>query len=236
MQLVINLGSTFLLGLLTPLTAVCVLPLYPGFLSFLARKISRKKIPGREGRGGHPLALGGLVAGGVILFMLLIGLVFTTLLGASLTRVVQIVSPIAFAVLAVISVLLIFNLDAGRLLPQARIPAVNNPYLSALLYGLFFGAIVAPCNPGMIAAFFTKALATTTTHFLTNMLHFLLFALGIAFPLLLIALLSAAVSQAVVRFLVNYKGVINRVAGVLMLGISLYYLIFVFRVFEQVAS
>jgi cytochrome c biogenesis protein CcdA len=61
----------------------------------------------------------------------------------------------------------------------------------------------------MIAAFFTKALATTTSHFLTNMLHFLVFALGIAFPLLLIALLSAAVSQALVRFLVNYKAVIN---------------------------
>jgi hypothetical protein len=30
MQILIDLGSTFLLGLLTPLTAVCVLPLYPG--------------------------------------------------------------------------------------------------------------------------------------------------------------------------------------------------------------
>jgi cytochrome c-type biogenesis protein len=206
--------------------AVCVLPLYPGFVSFLSRKLST------GGRRGRPLALGGLVAGGVILFMLLVGLVFTTLLGTSLTRVVQIVSPIAFTVLVGISVLLILDIDAGRLFPQARIPAVNNPYLSAAMYGLFFGAIVAPCNPGMITAFFTKALATTTSHFLANMLHFLLFALGIAFPLLLIAALSGTVSQAVVRFLVNYKAVINRVAGVLMLGVSLYYLIFVFRVFE----
>jgi len=98
MQLLINLGSTFLLGLLTPLTAVCVLPLYPGFLSFLSRKLST------TGRRGSPLALGGLVAGGVV------------------------------------------------------------------------------------------------------------------------------------RFLVNYKAVINRVAGVLMLGVSLYYLIFVFRIFQRVLS
>ena len=49
MQLLINLGSTFLLGLLTPLTAVCVLPLYPGFLSFLSRKLST------TGRRGSPL-------------------------------------------------------------------------------------------------------------------------------------------------------------------------------------
>jgi cytochrome c-type biogenesis protein len=80
----------------------------------------------------------------------------------------------------------------------------------------------------MIAAFFTKALATTTAHFLLNIIHFLLFALGIAFPLLLIALVSGTVSQRIVRFLINKKAVINRVAGVIMLGISLYYLLFVF--------
>jgi len=133
---------------------------------------------------------------------------------------------------AVLSVLLIFNIDAGKLFPQAGIPSVKNPYLSALLYGFFFGGIVAPCNPGMIAAFFTKALATTTAHFLTNMLHFLLFALGIGFPLLVIALISATASQTIVRFLVTYKAVINRVAGAIMLGISLYYLLFVFRIFR----
>jgi cytochrome c-type biogenesis protein len=223
MQLVINLTSTFMLGLLTPITAVCVLPLYPGFLSFLSRKLSTE-----EGNRGSPMALGGLVTSGVILFMLLVGLVFTTLIEASLTRVIQIVSPIAFAALAVISVLLIFNVDAGKLLPRARIPSVKNPYLSALLYGFFFGAIVAPCNPGMIAAFFTKALATTTAHFLVNMLYFLLFALGIGFPLLVIALVSGTASQTIVRFLVIRKAVINRVAGAVMLGISLYYLLFVF--------
>ena len=34
-----DFGSSFVLGLLTPLTAVCVLPLYPGFLSYLASHI-----------------------------------------------------------------------------------------------------------------------------------------------------------------------------------------------------
>jgi cytochrome c biogenesis protein CcdA len=66
------------------------------------------------------------------------------------------------------------------------------------------------------------------------MLHFLLFALGIAFPLFLIALVSGTVSQRIVRFLVKHKAVINRVAGVLMLGISLYYLFIVFKVFQFV--
>jgi len=163
--------------------------------------------------------------------MLVVGLVFTTVIETSLTRVIQIVSPIAFGMLAVISVFLILNIDASRILRQARVPSVKNPYVSALLYGLFFGAIVIPCNPGIIAAFFSKALATTTSDFLLNMLHFLLFGVGIGFPLLVIALVSGTVSQTIVRSLVRNKGVINRVAGVIMLGISVYYLVFVFRVF-----
>ena len=32
--------TSFVLGLLTPLTAVCVLPLYPGFLAYLSNKLS----------------------------------------------------------------------------------------------------------------------------------------------------------------------------------------------------
>lgn len=38
---------------------------------------------------------------------------------------------------AVISVLLIFNVDAGKIFPQARIPSVKNAYLSALSYDFY---------------------------------------------------------------------------------------------------
>ena len=103
----------------------------------------------------------------------------------------------------------------ASLFEVGAMPFDAEPYASALLYGLFFGAIVIPCNPGIIAAFFSKALATTTSDFLLNMLHFLLFGVGIGFPLLVIALVSGTVSQTIVRFLVRNKGVINRVAGVL---------------------
>ena len=48
----------------------------------------------------------------------------------------------------------------------------------------------------------------------------------------MIALVSGTASQMIVRFLVTYKAVINRVAGAIMLAISLYYLLFVFRIFQ----
>lgn len=225
MDTIVNLLSTLLLGLLTPLTAVCVIPLYPGFISFLSGNLSVE-----ESLRGRSIALGALVMSGVVVFMMVIGLVFTTIIGASLTRVIQIVSPIAFGALALISIFLILNIDTSRLFRTTQVPAAKNPFVNAFLYGLFFGAIVIPCNPGIIAAFFTKALATSTADFLLNMVHFILFAIGIGLPLLVIAVVSGSVSKSIVRFLVNHKGAINRGAGVIMLGVSIYYLVFVFHV------
>ncbi|TKJ46914.1 hypothetical protein CEE34_06445 [Candidatus Aerophobetes bacterium Ae_b3a] len=73
-DLVSNVSTPFLLGLLTPLGAVCVLPLYLAFVASLANQLFAK-------RESHRLtiALFGLImTSGVILFMLLLGLLFTT--------------------------------------------------------------------------------------------------------------------------------------------------------------
>jgi len=222
-----NLLSTYLLGLLVPLGAVCVLPLYPGFIAFLSKRLARM-----NRRRGGSIILGLIVTSGVITFMAIIGVVFSTFLRVSLTRVIGIVSPIAFGVLAVISILLIFHIDMGRLFRSVRVPQAKNPVPGAFFFGFFFGAIVLPCNPGMIAAFFTKSLAVSNLDFASNILHFVLFAVGMATPLLVFSILSEAVSRRVIRFLVERSGIINRVAGALMLGVSIYYLVFVFRVFS----
>ena len=213
-----------MLGLATPLTAACVLPLYPGFIAFLAGQreggAARAADPGSGGgRRRHRAA------------MVAIGLIFSTLLEVSLTGVTAVASPIAFAALAVIGVLLILNVDFSRLLPVVRAPTASNPVLAAFGYGAFFGFIVLPCNPGFIGAFFSKQLAVSVGDFGVNMLNFVIFAIGIGTPLLVLALASGAFSQAIVRFLGRHKGIINRVAGAAMLAIAAYYLIKVFAIF-----
>ncbi len=211
-----------MLGLLTPLTAVCVLPLYPGFLSYLASKVDVDKSK------HYPLILGSLVVSGVLAFMLILGLLFTTIFQVSLTSIISIISPIAFGILGIISVLLIFNVDMGRFFPQVHAPIKKNPYWSAFLFGFFFGAIVIPCNPGFIAAFFARSLLVASP--VANLLNFLFFGLGIGTPLLVLSLLSSGKSQALISWLTARKKGLNLVAGVIMLGISVYYLFFVFRI------
>lgn len=217
-----NLWISFLAGLAAPLTAVCVLPLYPGFLAYLANQLK-----GRESKRTI-IFLGFNVAFGIIVSMLLIGLIFTFFLQESLTRAIGIISPIAFGVLAIISLLLIFNFNFAKLIPKVHTPLTKNPLLSSFLFGFFFGAIIIPCNPASLVVLF--AISSSTVGFIANLLNFFLFAIGMSLPLLILAVVSAAKSQVVVAWLSKYNRIINLITGIIMLGISLYYLIFVFKI------
>ena len=222
-----KISEAFLLGLLTPVTAACVLPLYPGFLVYLSNQLSGKE------HDRKTIALFGLlVSFGVISFMLLFGLIFTTILKVSLTAVIEIISPIAFGILIIISLLLIFNIDFGKFLPKTRAPVVKNPMINAFLFGFFFGAIVLPCNPLFIAVLFTRTISTSTIDFVGNILRFVFFGAGMASPLLAFSLISTASSSAIINYLVKHKRGINFTAGIIMLTISVYYLVFVFKVLE----
>jgi len=230
MIILANIFQAFILGLLTPLTAVCVLPLYPGFLAYLSGQISKTQESGEENRKVLVL-FGFIVTAGVITFMLLLGLIFTTILKISLTKVIGVVSPIAFAILGIIGIVLVLDIDIGKYLPAGKTPSSNNPFIDAFLYGFFFGAIVIPCNPAFIAAFFTLSFSGTSG-FIENMLNFLFFGLGLGAPLLVFSLLSGASSATVIGFLVNKKRKINVASGAIMIVVSIYYLLFVFRIFS----
>jgi len=218
--------ATFGLGLAAPLTAVCVLPLFPGFLAYLSNQISSKSSKKLT------IGLGLIVVLGIISFMLLFGLVFTTIFQVSLTNAIGIVSPIAFGLLIVISLLLIFNVDLSRLVPQVHAPITKSPLLSAFLFGFFFGAIVIPCNPGVIAAFLARA--TLISNFTVSMANFLLFGFGLGSPLLVFAILSAATGNKIIDWLGIHKRAINLVIGIVMLVLSLYFLIFDFQIIGRI--
>ncbi len=222
MGLLAELGSAFVLGLLTPLTAACVLPLYPGFLSYLTGRVGDD-----AGRRTYALA-GAAVVGGVLTFMLLVGLLFTTVLQVSLTGVVNVVSPVAFALLGLVGIALLLDMDAEGVVPSVDPPSLGTPLRDADGFEFVFGAIVLPCNPGFIAAFFARSLLVADP--VSNVVGFLFFGLGIGAPLLAFSLASLQWSQAVIGTLTRYRTAINRVSGAIMLAVAVYYLVAVFQV------
>ena len=221
-SILVNFWISFLAGLFAPIVAVCVIPLYPAFLVYLSNQIS-----GKESKKTI-IFLGLIVALGVISSMFLFGLIFTKFLQASLTNAIVIISPIAFGILSIVSLFLLFNFDFSRLLPQIKSPTVKNPFFSSFIFGFFFGAIVLPCNPASLVVLF--AISTSTLNFTANLFNFVFFGIGMALPLILFSIISAQWSQEVIGFLTRNKRKINLFAGLIMLGISLYYLIFVFKI------
>ena len=217
-----QLSTSFLLGLATPLTALCVIPLYPSFISYLS-----KQLDGDTSQKTYFL-FGVIVVVGVISFMLILGLVFSTLLQASLTSVIGVISPIAFAILGLMGVVMILDFDFQTYLPSKSTPEFENPLLNAYAFGFFFGAIIVPCNPAFIATFFARAFLFETP--VMSVLNFSLFGLGIGFPLLAFSVASQSRSQKVIKTLQKHSNLIHRGSGTVMVVISLYYLIKVFNI------
>lgn len=212
----------FLTGVYAPLGSPCVIPLYPGFLSFLA---------GNRGDSGSSryqsvLALGMVVACGVMISMLAVGVIFTALVQVSLSRFLSVLSPLAFMVLAAVSVMLILDIDFSRYIGGISAPRSGKPVMDAFLMGLFFGVIALPCNAAAPVALL--AIGTTVPGFLANLGSFFAFGIGMSLPLLAFAALSEVKSHKVLSWLSRHRRAVRAMAGVLMLGISLYYLAFMF--------
>jgi cytochrome c-type biogenesis protein len=217
-------AEMFWIGVVTPLTAVCVLPLYPAFISYLATAGDG------HGQRRSPVLLGVLVVAGVISFMTAVGYIFVVLLGTGIEGgFVGRFGPWAFAVLAVIGAVLLVDPAGFSRLPSFEPPHTAYPYASAFGYGFFFGGIIIPCNPGFVGLFFARQ-AVLFEGAVQNMVGFLLFGLGIGTPLLAFAVLSESFGRRVTRTLARYADPINRAVGGFLLLVAVYYLVFVFAV------
>jgi len=218
-----NFWISFLAGVFAPVAAVCIIPLYPAFLAYLSSQLSGKTTKKTI------IMFGVIVTLGVLVSMFIFGLIFVFLLQESLTAAIGVVSPIAFAILAVVSIFLIFGKDIGGFIPKIKRPTAKNPYVSSFVFGFFFGAVVLPCNPASLIVLF--AVSTSTVTFVANLFNFAFFGIGMALPLLVFSVVSAQWSKQVIGYLTRYNRQINLIAGVILLAVSLYYLIVVFRVF-----
>ncbi len=210
-----HLWISFLAGLFTPLGSVCVLPLYPGFLAYLAHQT--------ENNHQHRAALlGVVVTAGVLTSMAVAGFIFITLLESSLSMVTGFIAPILFAMLAVAGVLMVAGFDFGRHIRAVQPPRAPGPISGAFLFGAFFGLAALPCNPAPIIVLF--AISSTVGDTFLNFFGFVIFGIGMALPLLSLSALYWEQSGIFTRFLTVHKSAISRVAGVLIIAISLYYL------------
>lgn len=211
---------SFLAGIYASVGSPCALVLYPGYISFLAGRA------GDERHRPEPFTLGILVALGVIVAMLIGGLVFSLAVETGGGTVRNVFIPAAFIILFFLSLLLIFDINFGKVSVANPVPHLKNPFAAAFFLGMTFGIVILPCNAAAVVVLL--ALAATATGLFEGLGAFLSFGLGITLPLLILAALTHTTSRQVMGYLTRHRRAIRLTGGIIMLIISVWYLTLLF--------
>ena len=208
-----NILASIGIGLLAT-TSPCVFPLYPGYLAYLSASGNES-----ETKKNVKYFLGFFVLLGVLIMMLFIGAVIS-LLSLSIGRALAVIVPIADGILIVLGMLLIFDRNPFKQLPQIKIPVLSHPYANAFLYGLLYGPIALPCSGPLVVSIF--AISLQSTAFLSRLATFLWFGLGFGLPLFILSFMGGALQKPITRFFARHSRWVNLVSGILIVGLGVY--------------
>ena len=200
------------IGLLAT-TSPCVLPLYPGFLAYLSG--GQEGLQGKTGR----YFLGFFVLAGVLTMMLVLGGIIA-LLSISVGRALSFIIPVADAIIIFFGIMLLFNVNPFKKLPQIQVPFLSHPFANAFLYGLLYGPIALPCSGPLVVSIF--ALSLTVVDALGKLNVFFWFGMGFGLPLLVLSFLSGAAQRWITRQFAMRARLINFISGLLLVGVGIY--------------
>lgn len=204
--------TSLTIGLLST-TSPCVLPLYPGFLAYIAG--GQESLENKSGR----YFLGFFVLAGVLTMMLTLGGIIAWL-SISVGKALSVVIPFADTVIVLLGILLLFNVNPFKKLPQIQVPVLSHPFINAFMYGLLYGPIALPCSGPLLVSIF--ALSLTVTEALSKLNVFFWFGLGFGLPLLVLSFFSGAAQRWITRQFAMRARLINLVSGLLLIAVGVF--------------
>lgn len=207
-----ELIQAFILGNGAILTNVCVLPLYPGLIAFLAGNAQNEQAQ----RGLKWLGL--LVLAGVLTLMTVVGLLLY-LLQQSFDVILPILLPIIYGIVIIMGLFMLTGRNPFNRLSTTQSPVLSNPYSGAYVYGLLLGPMTLPCTGPLIVSAFLLG-AGSLANLTGSLAYFLAFGLGFGWPLVLLPFIAAPFQRRFTRWLTqNYK-LLTRLSGALLVGIG----------------
>jgi cytochrome c-type biogenesis protein len=208
-----ELGTAFLLGLLN-ISNPCVLPLYPGFLAYLACAEPLK------GRAWDVRWLGLVALLGVLASMLAFGLALAVL-QVAVGRALSLLLPVLYLLVIGMGILLIAGRNPFRRSLVLEAPRAAVPPARAFLYGVFYGPMTLPCTGPLVVGAFAYGGGDART-VLDGVAYALAFGLGFGLPLAALPLLAAPARKRALGWLTAHHGAVLRVAGLVLVGIGLF--------------
>ena len=204
--------QAFILGNGAILTNVCMLPLYPGLIAFLAGNAG-------NARTMHATKwLGLLVLAGVLSMMLLVGWVlffFQQSFGAILPWLL----PVIYVLVLAFGLLMLTGRNPFNRLSTTQIPVLRNPFAAAYVYGLLLGPMTLPCaGPLVVSAFLLGA--GSTSALVDSLTYFLFFGMGFGWPLVLLPLVAQPVQRRFTGWMTRNYTLLTRASGVLLVLIA----------------
>lgn len=210
-----ELWTAFTLGNAAILTNVCLLPLYPGLIAFLAGNAQTAGEERRRATGW----LGVLVLAGVLSMMLLVGLLLY-LLQASFGDVLPVLLPVVYVTVILLGLLMLTGRNPFARLATVQAPILKNPYATAYVYGLLLGPMTLPCTGPLITSAFVVGAASFSA-LADGLLYFLFFGLGFGWPLVVLPFFAMSVQRQFTGWLNEHHLLLTRVSGVLLLLVGL---------------
>lgn len=202
-----SLLTTFALGV-GAAASPCLLPLYPGFLAYLAggRGMSSGTRPA--------VLLGFAVVAGVLTAIIAVGIIFSAL-ALPLSGILAVVVPATTVILVVLGLLMIAGRNPFARIASIPIPVVRHPAGQAYVYGLLMGPVAIPCAGPFLLALLAISVGLVDTG--ARIGSFVVFGLGFGLPLIILAILGAARGQAVARSIARHHDAVLRIAGALLI-------------------
>jgi cytochrome c-type biogenesis protein len=198
--------TTFLLGL-GAAASPCLLPLYPGFLAYLAGG-------GAEGARRSPFFLALAVVAGVLTAVVAVALVVSAL-ALPLAGFLAAVVPATTVVLVVLGIVMLAGRNPFARIATIQVPVVRRPLGQAYVYGLLMGPVAIPCAGPFLVALLGISVGLVDTG--ARIGSFLVFGLGFCTPLIVLAMLGAVRGRALARSIATRHTLILRIAGALLI-------------------
>ena len=205
--------QAFILGNAAILTNVCILPLYPGLLAYMAANAQN------EGAQRAMKWLGLLVLLGVLTMMILVGALLFAL-QQSFGAILPILLPLIYGVVILLGLLMLAGRNPFNRLQTVQTPLLRNPYLGAYVYGLLLGPMTLPCTGPIILSAFLLG-SNSAAELADGLLYFFFFGLGFGWPLVLLPFLATRFQKQLIGWTTkNYK-LLTRASGTLLILIGL---------------